>query len=517
MDNIPLANTIGFIKRGLIPALIASAIVGLLAFIISLSLPRQYEASTTVLAAQNNPDLRSFGVLSAPVPTLDISAYRKAVLSSPVLAEALKVSPQDTRALEQFSRSINLQIEPAEDSSLMDIKVTDTSPEQAAARANALAQALMEWEKRRAVEGLSQAMTNLEQQIEALTNQIRVLQTEGAAESQIAGRIALRAEQQDRLAYAEALRASAAGFLTIIEPALVPDKPAAPRPLLNAILAAILSAILSYGLLHLRETLDTSLSTPEAVTKVSNLPVLASFSKKIEGQRPLPKEEVSYLRNNLHYNAPDIYPQIILVTSPREGEGKTSVAMSLAENYSRNNYHTLLVDADLRRPSIAKEYKMSSSRLEHTSLETWLRNPLTTRDVVRVPLDDSHSLFVIPSFQFNTRAAELLSVGFHDCLESWRKEYDVIIIDSAAILSVADALTLAPLCTSTLLTVSSQGSNRNDLRRALDLCKRVGARVPGIVMTPAKKDTVPLNTTQMKQISIKKTAEAKALKSDRSS
>ncbi len=515
MDNIPLANIIGFIKRGLVPALIAAAIVGALAFFISLNLPRQYEASTTVLAAQNNADLRSFGALSAPVPTLDISAYRKAVLSSPVLAEALKVNPQDTKTLEDFSKSINLLIEPAEDSSLMDIVVTDNSPEQAAAKANALAAALISWEKRRAVDGLTQAMGSLEQQIEALNNQIRTLQVEGAAESQITGRINLRAEQQDKLAYAEALRSSATGLLSIIEPALIPTNPIAPRPLLNTILASILTGLLSFGILHLRETLDTRLSSPEAVTKASGLPVLTSFSKLPDGQRQLPGEEVSYLRNNLHYNAPDVYPQVILVTSPKEKEGKTSVAMSLAENYSRNNYHTLLVDADLRQPSIAKEYKMSSSRLEYTSLETWLRNPLTTREVVRVPLDESHSLFVIPSFQFNSKAAELLSVGFHDCLESWRKEYDVIVIDSAAVLSVADALTLAPLCTSTILTVSTQSGNRSDLRRAVELCKRVGARIAGIVMTPAKQNETPVNVPQMKQISIKKTAEAKALNNDK--
>ena len=514
MDNIPLVNSLGFIRRGLLPALIASLIVGALALLISFSLPRQYEASTTVLAAQNNVDLRSFGALSAPVPNLDISAYRKAILSSPVLAEALNVSPQDSKALENFSQTINLHIEPAEDSSLMDIVVTDTSAERAAAKANALATALINWEKRRAVDGLTQAMQSLEQQIEALDTQIRSLQAEGAPEGQITGRINLRAEQQDRLAYAEALRSSAVGFLTILEPALVSTTPVAPRPWLNAMLAFLLTGLLSYGLLHLRETLDTRLSTSEAVTKASNLPVLASFTKKTDGQNQFSSDEVSYLRNNLHYNAPDIYPQIILVTSPKENEGKTSVATSLAENFSRNNYHTLLVDADLRQPSIAKEYKMSSSRLEHTSLETWLRNPLTTREVVRVPLDESHSLFVIPSFQFNSKAAELLSIGFHDCLESWRKEYDVIIIDSAAVLSVADALSLAPLCTSTILAVSSQGSDRNDLRRAVDLCKRVGARLAGVVMTPTKKESAS-TSTQMKQISIKKTAEAKAVNSDK--
>jgi capsular exopolysaccharide synthesis family protein len=514
MDNIPLATIIDFVKRGLLPALITALIVGALAYFVSRALPRQYDATTAVLAAQNNADLRSFGVLSAPVPTLDISAYRKAVLSSPVLAEALHINPQDTKAIDSFSRMINLHIEPAQDSSLMDIVVTDGSAEQAAIKANALAAALIDWEKRRAVEGLTNAMGSLEQQIGALDAQIRTLQVEGAAEDQISGRINLRAEQQGQLEYAKALRSSATGYLSIIEPALPPLEPVAPRPFLNAILAAILTGLLSYGILHLRETLDTRLSDAEAITKVSGLPVLASFPKMTHAQRQLPTEGVSYLRNNLHYNAPDAYPQIILVTSPKEKEGKTSVAMSLAENFSRNNYHTLLVDADLRQPSIAKEYKMVSARLEHTSLETWLRNPLTTREVVRVPLDETHSLFVIPSFQFNSKATELLSVGFHDCLESWRKEYDVIVIDSAAVLSVADALTLAPLCTSTLMVVSSQTSNRHDLRTAIDLCKRVGARMAGIVSTQAKHEnaSAPVTATQIRPPSVKKTAETKIIK-----
>lgn len=482
-----------FIRRGLLTALVSAAIIGGLTYVLSRQLPKEYDARASLLIAQNNPEFNSLGVPTASVPVLDSSAYRKAALSSPVIQEAMTVigiptEEQTPKSIENFRDTITVHVEPADDSSLLDLIVSANTAKDAAAYTNALAQSLVNWEQRRASDTIVRAIDSLKEQIEVSTQQISSMQVDGASEDQLRGRINLRAQQQDQLAIAEALRDSARGLVTILEPALEPADPVAPRPVLNGVIAAILTALLSYGLMHLRDTLDTRLAGSDDIAQQSGLPVLASFAKQAMPGKQLPSEGVSYLRTNLLYGTPATSSQVILVTSSKSNEGKSAVAASLAENFARNNYHTLLVDADLRNPEIAKLYNMKVERLDHTALETWLRNPLTAREVVRMPLDEQNHLYVVPSFGFSSQAAGLLSVSFHDCLESWRKEYDVIIIDSAAVLEVADTLSLAPLATSTLMVVNQQKTNRRDLKNALELLKRIGVRLAGIVATDVKNE-----------------------------
>jgi polysaccharide biosynthesis transport protein len=502
VDNyIPLADVMRFIRRGLLTALVSAAIIGGLTYFLSRQLPKEFDARASLLIAQNNPEFGSLGVPTASVPVLDSSAYRKAALSSPVIQEAMTVigipsEEQTPKAIEEFRKTITIHVEPADDSSLLDIIVSGGTAKEAAATTNAVAQSLVNWEQRRASDTLLRAIDSLKEQIAVSSKQINSMQVDGVADDQIRGRINSRAQQQDQLAIAEALRDSARGLVSIMEPALEPSDPVAPRPLLNGVIAAILTALLAYGLLHLRDTLDTRLDSSEDIAKQSGLPVLASFAKLSPQNKQLPNEGVSYLRTNLLYGTPATSSQVIVVTSSKSNEGKSSVAMSLAENFARNNYHTLLVDADLRNPEIAKLYNMKAERLDHTALETWLRNPLTAREVVRMPLDEQNHLYVVPSFGFNSQAAGLLSVSFHDCLESWRKEYDVIIIDSAAVLEVADTLALAPLATSTVMVVNQQKTNSRDLKNALELLKRIGVRLAGIVTTDSKdEDTFTARTT----------------------
>jgi polysaccharide biosynthesis transport protein len=482
-----------FIRRGLLTAMVSALVVGVLVFIVSRQLPEQYASRASLLIAQNNPEFGSLGVPTASVPVLDSSAYRKAALSGPVIKEAMTLlgvpeAEQTSKAIGDFRDGITIHLEPAEDSSLLDVIVSGDSAQAAANRTNALAQAVVNWEQRRASDTILRAINSLEEQIEMQTQQIASMRIDGASEDQIMGRINVRAQQQDQLAIAQALRDSARGLVSILEPALEPLTPTAPRPALNAVIASILTALLAYGLLHLRNTLDTRLAGSDDIAKQSGLPVLASFAKLPAQGYQLPNEGVSYLRTNLLYGTPATSSQVILVTSAKQGEGKSSVAVSLAENFARNNYHTLLVDADLRNPEIAKAYNLKVERLDHTSLETWLRNPLTAREVVRLPLDDQHHLYAIPSFGFSSQAAGLLSVSFHDCLESWRKEYDVIVIDSAAVLEVADTLAMAPLATSTLMVVNQQKTNSRDLKNGLELLKRIGVRLAGVVATDLKDE-----------------------------
>ena len=206
----------------------------------------------------------------------------------------------------------------------------------------------------------------------------------------------------------------------------------------------------------MRDALNTRVRDSEDLARVSGLPVLGEFAKQASGRR-LPGERAGYLRTNLLF-ATTAEPRVILVTSPQSSEGKSSVALSTAESFARNGFRTLLVDADLRKPVLAGEYGV---RPPQAGLQDLLEN---LHEDYR-PLEVSPNLHLVPSFKPAPAPAELLSFGFRERLNEWRERYDVIIIDSAPVLPVADTLVIAPQCSGVLLAASPGSSDQRHVPR----------------------------------------------------
>ncbi|HEX7003945.1 MAG TPA: polysaccharide biosynthesis tyrosine autokinase [Trueperaceae bacterium] len=481
-----------FIARGLILALLVGGALAFVALQLSRRQPPVYEAEATVLAAQTNPEFRQFGLSLVTAPPLDVSAYRAAGTSDPVLAEALRrmgaENPTDTD-IRRLRGRISVQAEETVSSSLIYVSGQGSTPGAAANRANAVANAMVSWDRARASEDMEQLVQSLELQIANLSEQIRSLQTlnDPSVADQIAGRINLRAERQEQLSYARALSASATPLLSVLQPANPPGAPISPRPMLNAAVAFILGVLATYGLLLLRRALDTRLTGVADLAHAAGLPVLAEFPRFHRLDKNTLREASSYLRTNLLFSTADTHPKIFLISSAQGGEGKTVTATSLAEGFVRNGYRTLLVDADLRSPSLAKMYRISGGN--RSSLADWLQEPYGQHQPVEVSVSPKQHLSVIPVFQPVNQPSELLSIGFRSCLEKWRQEYDVILIDSAPILAVADSLTIAPFCTGTILVTHLQKTDRNQIRTAVDLVRRIGARVLGVVATHVQNES----------------------------
>ena len=155
--------------------------------------------------------------------------------------------------------------------------------------------------------------------------------------------------------------------------------------------------------------------------------------------------------------------------------------MNLAESFARNDYRTLLVDADLRQPVLFQEYGLR--RGQASDLIDFLQDPDGPHMVARVPLGGKQRLDVVPAFQVSAQAAEILGRGFGACVKRWAQEYDVIIVDSPPVLAVADALSIAPFCTGTILAVNMRKADRRPLRSTLDLLERMGVRLLGVAAT----------------------------------
>lgn len=487
--TVSISDLLRFIWRGLLMALVVALVAGFLVYRFSLSREPVFEATATVLAAQPQ---RTFTDIFYAAPPLDASAYRAATTSDPVLERALRLldpslSEVPQSAIRSLRGDTSVRTEEDQASSLLYISVEDNTAQDAAQKATALAQALVDWDRNRARESIDEAIVLTEAQIENITQRIRALQTEGAPEDETQGQINLRSERIDTLNNLRALSAAAITALNVLQPATTPGGPVQPRPLFDATLAALLGVMLSYGLLLLRAALDTRLRTSEDVAQVSGLPVLAEFPRLPKGSRSLPREASSYLRTNLLFSTSDASPKVILVTSATSEEGKSSIAISLSESFVRNGYRTLLVDADLRKPIIASEYRINN--IHQASLEDCLKNPYQVQRAATVSIGAKDYLYVMPTFQPTPQASELLSRGFRECLERWQEEYDVIIVDSAPILAVADALAIAPLVTGTLVAVNQQKADRRQLRSVVELLRRVGVRILGIAVTGVSRES----------------------------
>lgn len=466
----------------------ASITAGAVYYFISKQEP-SFQARTTIVASQTNPLFRSLGTtLTSPTP-LGATAYRSVATSTPVLAiaaETLNEISTNPVSVQELRDYIHVRTETDRDSILIHLQVTHANPIEAARIANAVATALIYWDANRARHSLSAFIETLEAQINVLSTQLAELNPamEGF-EDQRTGLAVLRTQQQTQLGAALAIRSSIVGLLEVLEPANIPLNPVSPKPKRSAVLAFALAAFLTYGLFFLRDALDARFRDSDDLVRTSGLSLLAEFPKTRRKLRRLQRESSNYLRTNLLFATADAHPKVVLVTSAREAEGKSSVALSLAESFTHNGYRTLLVDADLRRPVLAKEYKLDPQL--HPSLQDHLENPHQEFEPAQIALDLKHRLDLVPTFEPLSSPTEALSRNFREALDKWRSRYDVIVIDSAPILLVADALTIAPLCTGTILVTNRQTSNKREVRAAAQLLQRLGVRILGAVMTSVIK------------------------------
>src|SRR5690606_18388166 len=483
--SVPVGEALKVLRRGLGWGLAAAAVLGFLAYVWSARQPAVYESEATVLASSATPDYRSFGVSPVVAPAIDVSAYQVASRSDSVMADAVVAlgSEPTEGAVRSLRSNSSVTSTAAGTSSLLQISARSGLPEVAAARANALAEALVSWDVQRATRSVTQIIESLEQQIGSLTEQIRSLQALGdfSRQSEIDGLISLRAQQQQSMAVARAMSASAIGRLEVIQSATVSSVPVEPRPLVTALLAALAGIVVAYGIVILRSALDTRISDVGEVEVVTGAPILAEFQRLPKSTRRLPRESASYLRTGVLFATADASPRVVMVTSGRSSEGKSAVAMNLAESFARNDYRTLLVDADLRQPVLFQEYGLR--RGQASDLIDFLQDPEGPHMVARVPLGGKQRLDIVPAFQVSAQAAEILGRGFGACVKRWAQEYDVIIVDSPPVLAVADALTIAPFCTGTILAVNMRKADRRPLRSTLELLERMGVRVLGVAAT----------------------------------
>jgi len=179
------------------------------------------------------------------------------------------------------------------------------------------------------------------------------------------------------------------------------------------------------------------------------------------------------------------HPAVILVTSALPGEGKTTVSTNLAIVLARLRRRVLLVDTDLRRPSVHRAMRLSAK----AGLAALLRKAATFDELV-VGCADVPNLYVLPAAPVNLQEdTELLVSGFKDLVERWREQFDHIIIDTPPVLAMTDAVRMSVEADSVILVIRSGVVAKDEFLRAQDVLLRVNARLTGFVLNGAELES----------------------------
>jgi polysaccharide biosynthesis transport protein len=270
----------------------------------------------------------------------------------------------------------------------------------------------------------------------------------------------------------------------------VPTVPVLPRTKTNTVLAGVVGAMLAVGVAFLVEYLDDTIKTPDDVDRATGLPTFAAVARyqQPEAQRPLmAREEQSsiaegyrLLRTNLEFSTIGLGHSavVILVTSAEPQEGKTTTLANLGISLAQAGKRVILVDADLRRPGLHKQF----GRANKAGLSSLILGAVLDLDSV---LQETcvKGLRILPSGHSPANPAEVL--GFPETekvLQCLRPLADYILVDSPPLLSVTDAAILAQKVDGVLL-VAEMGRVRTDVfAHAVGSLQRVKAHILGVVI-----------------------------------
>ncbi|PWJ56058.1 capsular exopolysaccharide family [Quadrisphaera granulorum] len=276
--------------------------------------------------------------------------------------------------------------------------------------------------------------------------------------------------------------------LTTTQPAVVPAAPSSPNAPLNLALGLLVGLAVGVGLAVLRETLDTTVRGEQDLSQLG-LPVLAGMPYDDEARehplvvvdqpRGVRAECFRQLRTNLHFATAASGARSVVVTSSLEGEGKSTTAINLALTMAGAGIRVVLVDADLRRPMVATYLGLEGA----AGLTTVLVGQASLDDVLQ-PWGDFEGLSVLTSGGVPPNPSELLaSDHMTKLLHELEQRFDVVLLDGAPLLAVTDSAVLSEVVGGALLVVGSGRARRPQVARALQALSAVEATVLGAVVT----------------------------------
>jgi capsular exopolysaccharide synthesis family protein len=510
-DVISLQDYLAVLRRQRWIVLATVVVVVVAALAVSLTQTPVYEAETEVVVepVRRTQDVTLEELL---LPQNDVVQTERLVVTSRPVAERVAASlglPDARTALD------DVRVETVADTRVVRIVAANTDPAAAVSVADAFATAYLDYRRDDAVEGLLAARANLESRAADLRATIADLDEDD--DSDVAERDALLAQLAQIAAQLGELGESTGtvtGGGSVLTPAELPGSPVSPQPVRTGALAVVLGLLLGVGLAFLRDHIDDVVRDESDFKRATGgKPILGripSWNDPDGGDRlatvieptSLASESYRELSSGVRFllaaagagaatpdhaadgpgtasedGSPVRNGRSIVMVSAAAGDGKTSTACNLAVAAARTGLTTLLVDADLRRSSVAKRFGLGRS----AGLSDVLAGNGDVADhVVPVGID---GLYVLPAGTLPPNPHELLASGAMRSFEQRaRATVDLVIYDTPAVLAVPDALEIGRHADVAILVGRAEVSSRRQLSAALERLQQVGTDIAGTVL-----------------------------------
>jgi succinoglycan biosynthesis transport protein ExoP len=430
-------------------------------------LPKTYQSQATINVQATAGASSVFSKVSSKPDSTEAQTLIGTALVGRRAARLLGLPPSDAREL--LGHISVTPTNPAEsDGNFLTITAQDSNPVEAARIANAFARAVAQTRT-------SAAVRNINQAIATLTAQAASEPGDEASKESLAQQI-----QELR-----GLKAAQSGTTSIVELAVPASSPISPRPKRNAVIALVLALLIAAALAPLLDRLDRRIREPSDLEDLLEAPVLAMIpDDAFPGHPPglHVRESFQTLRASLTYFNVDRSLSTLVVASPVQQDGKTTVAVNLALAYALDERDVVLVDGDLRRPQVATRLgKEVSVGLDAVLVgEKSLDDALIDVDV------GAGRLRILPGATPPPNPAVLLgSDRMRSLLAELSERVDMVIVDTPGLLAVSDAIPLFNQVVGTVIVSRLNRTPKDALRRAKQVITSAGGTVLGSVATGA--------------------------------
>ena len=304
-------------------------------------------------------------------------------------------------------------------------------------------------------------------------------------------------------------------------------RPVFPKMWLNVLLAFLFATFFSVGAAVLSDVLDNTVRDPDQVSRLMNADVIGSLPavktwrrhlspiqgvhvtnsvhlngsgngngttalaragssyEKGESEQALSnyEEAIRTLRNSILLTDFDRRLRSVLLTSASPSEGKSTVAAHLAATHASQHKRTLLIDGDLRRPSVHRLYQVPNS----VGLSNVLLEQISWRDAV-IRIDDPKGLDVLPAGPSTRRASDLIGMGLAELVEEAVREYDLVVLDAPPLLGFAEPLQMATAVDGVIVVARAGETSRKALSSVITTLMRLRANLVGVVLNEVHRE-----------------------------
>ena len=273
------------------------------------------------------------------------------------------------------------------------------------------------------------------------------------------------------------------GNITRLDPAVVPVAPVSPNLIKNLMIALVIGSGLAVAIAILREALDDRLRSASDVESKLGLPLLGMTPVVDDASQaednPQLSEAYSTIRSSIDFALPHTGLNVLVMTSSQSGEGKTTTSISIARKYAQLGRKVLLVDADLRKPSVASYFGASRSR--NGFVEVLLGQCTFESALLSQP---QANLDVLPVGSIPPNPVEVLSSPLvSEFVAKHAADYSLIVFDTSPVMGLADAPLLARLADGIVFIVEANRSHFGQTKTALRRLRDANANVLGVVLT----------------------------------